>query len=344
MVSVFLICFAISIVLLLLAAWTAARAPERRSILLVLAAGLLCVHATVYLPGTVDDSYIAYRFARNWASGLGPVFQAGERVEGYTSFAWMTLLALGARLQIDINLLAKILGVIFASSALVPAYLLAERLTSSRRCASVAPLMLAVSPLYAAWVFAGMDAPLFAAAMAWAAWGLAREDHRRPAFSWTAVLLGFSLWIRPEGFLFIAAGFLAQLAPEGHVAGIESLARRSIARAGASRSRKAAPDAQPRVTSGASRIVAALRWLATAAAVAGPYWLWRWSYYGQFFPNTFYAKTRLGLERALPGMVTVWDFVGYAGLAVIGLALLGLSRVRGPAARFMSVSLAGFLI
>src|SRR5688500_13130256 len=33
-----------------------------------------------------DDAYISYRYAHNLLAGLGLVFNAGERVEGYTNF------------------------------------------------------------------------------------------------------------------------------------------------------------------------------------------------------------------------------------------------------------------
>ena len=41
--------------------------------------------------GPVDDDYICYRYARNLAEGLGLVFNAGERVEGYTTPLWVFL-------------------------------------------------------------------------------------------------------------------------------------------------------------------------------------------------------------------------------------------------------------
>jgi arabinofuranosyltransferase len=33
-----------------------------------------------------DDAYITYRYARNVVRGYGPVYNPGERVEGYTNF------------------------------------------------------------------------------------------------------------------------------------------------------------------------------------------------------------------------------------------------------------------
>src|SRR2546422_3934340 len=56
------------------------------------AAATLAV-ATVRLRFGIDDAFINFRFAENLAGGLGPVFNAGERVEGYTTPAWVFLLA-----------------------------------------------------------------------------------------------------------------------------------------------------------------------------------------------------------------------------------------------------------
>ncbi len=338
------ISFGISGVLTVLAAWTAARMPQRWLLLLALALGILCAHATLYLPGTVDDSFITYRFARNWAEGLGPVYQRGEHVEGCTSFAWMALLALAARMGLDINLMAKVLGLVFAAATLPAVMLLAERLGASRRSGTIAPLVLALSPLYSAWVYAGMDAPFFAATLAWSAWAIAREDDRRSAIPLSAVLLGLSVWIRPEGLLFVSAGLLAKAVGGKHDGA--SIRGRSKS--------EQRPRPSPKMRSTASEAVSGaeqdsgrgwLRWALVAAALAAPFWIWRWSYYGHFFPNTFYAKTRFTLEYVKPGLVSVWEFIGYAGPALIGLVVLSIGRLRGhgAATRFLGISLSAFL-
>src|SRR5439155_1016352 len=46
-----------------------------------------------YLWFVCDDAYITFRYASNLAHGLGPVWNAGERVEGYTNSLWMLLAA-----------------------------------------------------------------------------------------------------------------------------------------------------------------------------------------------------------------------------------------------------------
>ena len=59
---------------------------------------------------TVDDAYISFRYARNLADGLGLVYNAGERIEGYTNFLWTVLLAGGIELGIDPHVTSKVLG------------------------------------------------------------------------------------------------------------------------------------------------------------------------------------------------------------------------------------------
>src|SRR3990172_13263565 len=59
-----------------------------------------------------DDAYITFRYSKNLASGNGPVYNVGEKVEGYTNFLWMLILALGLFISpsIDVSLLSKVIG------------------------------------------------------------------------------------------------------------------------------------------------------------------------------------------------------------------------------------------
>ena len=50
----------------------------------------------------VDDAYITLRYARHLADGAGAVWNAGERVEGYTSFLAVVLIASLHRLGLDL--------------------------------------------------------------------------------------------------------------------------------------------------------------------------------------------------------------------------------------------------
>ena len=41
----------------------------------------------------VDDAYITFSFSKNLGTGHGPVFSHGLRVEGYSNFLWMVVVA-----------------------------------------------------------------------------------------------------------------------------------------------------------------------------------------------------------------------------------------------------------
>jgi len=58
----------------------------------------LCLASRVYFilktPYCAEDAYITFRYALHWARGLGPVYNAGEKVWGFTSPLWTSYLAL----------------------------------------------------------------------------------------------------------------------------------------------------------------------------------------------------------------------------------------------------------
>ena len=58
-----------------------------------------------------DDSFISIRYAENLADGLGLVYNAGERVEGYTNLLWTLLLAAAAWAGASPVSTAKLLGI-----------------------------------------------------------------------------------------------------------------------------------------------------------------------------------------------------------------------------------------
>ena len=73
---------------------------------------LLLAHALLY-EFLTDDAYISFRYARNLADGFGLVFNPGERVEGYTSLAWVLLLALAKQAGLSPVLASRLLGLLF---------------------------------------------------------------------------------------------------------------------------------------------------------------------------------------------------------------------------------------
>src|SRR4030042_7107522 len=55
---------------------------------IAIAITVLCVSAVFWWKYTIDDTYITLRYSHNLAVGNGPVFNIGEKVEGYSCPIW----------------------------------------------------------------------------------------------------------------------------------------------------------------------------------------------------------------------------------------------------------------
>ena len=231
---------------------------ERRAALLVLAS-LLAVSAAAMLrfgrSELIDDAYVSFRYAQNLVEGHGIVFNPGERVEGYTNFLWVLLVAAAMKVGLDPELAARVLGGAFALGTIVVIAGWPAIRGGPRWLTWLAPALLAGSPVANLWAVHGLETAMFTF---WVTLGMRSAAHATDDGRWPgAAGLWFALatWTRPEGVLFFGATAVYGLVtcPQG---------------------------AQWRLAS----------FSAAYFALAGSFWLWRWSYYGYFLPNTFYAK------------------------------------------------------
>ena len=150
------------------------------------------VDAIRALPYAAEDAYITFRFAEHWARGLGPVYNPGERVFGFTSPVWTAWLALGALLGIDTFAWARLWGFGLSLVALV----LFTRLldcTVSRTAAWLFAVFFAVFAPFSAHAVLGMETSLVVAALAAAATAI---EARSPGAGPLLALLALT---RPEG-------------------------------------------------------------------------------------------------------------------------------------------------
>jgi hypothetical protein len=293
--------------LAIIAATLLARPPAARLGLAALC--LLVSFSGVLWPSWLsDDAFISFRYAQNLAAGNGLVYNLGERVEGYTNFLW-TLLAAGVlALGGDLLLAAYLAGVLLGLAIVLLTYALAERLCGPA-WGLAAALIAGTSQSLLIYTArgAGLETGLFTLlALAGSACYLMAD--RRPA--WLAAvgaLLALAALTRPEGLLVFGVTLLAQ--------GRAWLAARSR------------PSA-PAWLAGPPPAPGDLLWLAGPfLLIFLPYFLWRFSYYGDPLPNTFYAKTGGGLLQALRGL----QYAGWFALTLGGplLLLVCLPWLRG---------------
>ncbi len=82
-----------------------------------LATMVICIAIYLYFVGrccdcTVDDTFIAMRYAQNLMRGNGLVFNAGERVEGFSNPLWILIISFCTFLPIDLLVAIKGLGIL----------------------------------------------------------------------------------------------------------------------------------------------------------------------------------------------------------------------------------------
>ncbi|MCH2171327.1 hypothetical protein MK489_11135 [Myxococcota bacterium] len=175
--------------------------------------------------GPVDDAFISLRYAHHWAQGQGLVFNPGERVEGYTNFAWVALEATAIRLGVSPEAAMWGLGwfSLFAVAASVATFLVREGRLGQGAVAVLTASLVALNPMILAWSTSGLETGFYASLIvmatlaAWSAqdrWGGAKAAGwlvaaflTRPEALVLAPVLWFTILRRRErqvGMAFIA--------------------------------------------------------------------------------------------------------------------------------------------
>lgn len=273
----------------------------------------------------IDDAWIFYRYAVNWAQGLGPIYNAGERVEGYSSLLWTAMLAGGSWASVEPERLAPILALLSGCGLCVALAGLARALLPA------APVLWAAVPLavslctgLASYAVAGMDTVVFAAVLSGAVLAAVTSAAGGGGAATLAASLGALILVRAEGLLYSAAllGMLGWL-----------VFRRRAA------------------LSFRSYLAAA----AVAAAVVALQFGGRWLYYGEWVPATVSAKAwtahtfRLMVESGFSNrtdfLEAIWRGLDYQRFicliaAIPVTVLLVAGRRPGSSAALVSLCLA----
>ena len=214
-----------------------------------------------------DDAFISFRYAEHLATGRGLEWNPGYRVEGYSNFLWILLLAAGRLLGEGIPLVARVLSTA-AALGVVALVVQVVRWGHPR----VDPLLLALAPLPVAlsfpfqyWCSMRLETALFALLLLLAPALFLREEAVGTSPRWPSALAYLALALtRPEGLVYAVV-------PVGHL----------LARAAAGESLRALVR---------QRAV----WLGIIVGGSLLFVLFRWGYFGELLPNTFHAKVEGG--------------------------------------------------
>lgn len=238
--------------------------PSRHRILALAGLAFVTVvaiaHAWPSIETTVDDAWISARYAWHFAEGHGLVYNAGEPpVEGYTNLLWVLWLALAHAVGLPLYAAMTWGGLACAVAGLGFALGLARTLAGRwHPTLLLAPLMLALSPHYVVSATNGIETAMFTAGLLGVTWS-ALAARTNAGRVGAAIGLTLLGTVRPEGSVVAVLVSLWALW------------------------RGRGPE----------------RWVLPVTAGLGQLLVlaWRWLTYGDIVPNTFHAKSNLGLAR-----------------------------------------------
>jgi hypothetical protein len=245
----------------------AALLPRRYAIAAALVGAMTAVltKEALFPHGLFDDAFITFRYSRNLSDGVGPVWNPGQHVEGYTGFLWMALLAAMHRIGFGLPSAAWVLAYASLAATILFAWKIWALWSEELGGAVASPAVLAVALLgfvlsdpITTWGTSGLETPLAAALLTGVVYLYLRES-RGAVMPWSAVAAAAAAMTRPE--LVLVAAVTGAF---------------TVAYAAANRDRR--------------RLQLALVWVVLFAGLYGTYFVWRYSYYGYLFPNTYYVK------------------------------------------------------
>lgn len=242
---------------------------------IVVAACLVGLQWAWSLRWIADDAFISFRYARNLIEGHGLVYNVGEPVEGYTNFLWTLLVAAAGFVGFDLAQASVVLTLGCFALAIVSIAVLSDRLSEGDRGVSFSLAAVAFAVNYGSSSFG--------------------TSGLETMFCTLAVLFALERAVAGSHFVAGLAGIAATMAHPDHALFYAGLGAALV-------------------FSGANR-TAIIRYALPFVVLFVPYFAWRWSYYGYFFPNTFYAKSGGGWHIQQGAL--------YLGLCALALGLWG---------------------
>ena len=257
-------------------------------LLLVLSVYLFLIYQNRFIQ---DDAYINFRFVENFIGGSGLVFNAGEQVEGFTSFSWILILSAAKLLGADLIIFSQIASITFGALIIFILYLLSAHGKNQCFVFTASSLLLTSSNGFIYWAASGMETTFFAfLILLWFYFYLKNENLKSNyAFYFIAFL---SIITRQEALAILIIFSLHNF-----------FTKRSLYSSN--------HDYKKVVVNFGILLIVILILLFT-----------RIYYYGYIFPNTYYAKTNFILPYFYRGIDYVINWLHYD--LIFGILLIPL--------------------
>lgn len=241
---------------------------------IVLFVYLIVLQIYAIWPFTIDDMYISLRYAKNWASGSGLLWNiAAPPVEGYSNFSFVVLGYLALLLDINPILILKSAGIVGLLGTCLFIFLI-SRFWFYWREALLPCIALLFYKGQIIWSVSGLETTVYQALICGSVYFIFRGLGYQPVFSegkdsrqnthnsyliWGGIFIALAGLTRPEApalmmlFVLLLCWDTPKASHRQHWQGV-------------------------------------MYFVLAIVFIFCPYFLWRWTYYGFIFPNSVYCK------------------------------------------------------
>jgi arabinofuranosyltransferase len=280
---------------------------------------------------TMDDAYVTFRYADNLANHSELTWNIGEDpIEGYTGIALPVALAILIKAGISPVLGSKVIGVMSFFLGGLMLFLVLRKLAIRELVRGIVLLLYFTAPFMFVHSLSGLETILFSTVIVACVFTLllCLEPSRYQSLNETLLLflLLFASLVRPEGVVLAVTYMIA---------------------VGFAKLKYSKSEFWPFVVR-----------LTLVYILPGLlYFIWRYEYYGQLFPNTFYAKRYEGFINKLSVLRFCMFLLWYITLPALGGLILNvvesnpMKRIRemlvppmGPRLLIASVANGAFIL
>ncbi|MBD3254276.1 MAG: hypothetical protein GF383_04245 [Candidatus Lokiarchaeota archaeon] len=210
---------------------------------------------------TKDDAFITFRYSKNFVNGHGIVFnRKGDPVEGYSNFLWVLLSTIPIIFNLEIVLYTKIFSIVLSFFTIIVLYKFTA-LFYDEKLSLIAPTLYALYYPFHLWTVGCLETPLFVLLILCSYYFAYKEISKEKSIPTISVLFSSLLFLaRPEGIIFV-------LGLEGSILLYYLFFEKDL------------------------KIIK--QRIFSILLVSGGYcvyFVWRLSYYGYPFPNSYYLK------------------------------------------------------
>jgi arabinofuranosyltransferase len=216
-----------------------------------------------FLFQNVDDAYISYRYGKNFMNGEGLVYNPGEYVEGYTNFLWTLITAPFTKVSaVDVSILSSSLGLIISIANILLVALISRQFNSKaakymKFLVLLPALFLALDDSIAFWAIGGMEFPMYTLFILGIIYNYFKMNESPRHLYYLVAFLMLCTLTRPEGNMIFVITFVHMV-----------LFRKKI--------------------NNFTKVIITI--IISYALFCTAYYGFKYLFYGQLIPNTFYAK------------------------------------------------------